>query len=782
MDRTKDALQKKSFSFGLFFRRAALGGLGLVGACCLLFLLFHLCYPLEKNLFFPSTGIQILDADGKPLRFFLSKDDSWRFETSLDEISPVLRQVALASEDRWFYSHFGVNPFSVARAALTNLRAGRVVCGASTISMQLARLIHPAPRTFRVKLRESLRALQIELVLSKKEILERYLNLAPFGRNIVGVGAASWFYFGKTAARLSLGEAALLVALPRAPAAYDPMRHPKTARKVRNRILAKVGEYGLFSPEEIQRAMREPLPRAFTPLPMYAPHFCELAARFFHGGQARTSLKLDLQLAARARFRLHLQKMRKQGIRDGACVVLDRFTHKIQALVGSYEYFDPEHGQINAALVKRSPGSTLKPFLFAQAFDLGKILPQSLVFDIPMDFSGYSPKNYDGKFRGMITAGSALASSRNVPAVRLLADIGLERFYDLLQKGGLQSLEEKSEYGLSFILGACAVNLLELTNLYGVLANGGKYRPWGLSADKEQAAPASLLSGASVWLTNQILTLVERPDLGRAWALTRDIPRIAWKTGTSFGHRDAWAVGFSGRHIIGVWVGNLTGEAVKGISGAQNAGPLLFDLFRAVQTREESLALPKPDDAVRIPVCALSGLRASPFCPHKEFVWAVGGHLPEQCGWHKRIFVDSQSGERLVGACLGLRPHKPQILTVYPREIAGWRKEQGMSTPQIPPVSKHCAQVAPGKGPLVVSPCPATPYILQKGVPPEWQKIPLIARSQAGVKTLYWFCDGKLIVKGPPEKKHFLALKKGLHRIVVQDDLGRSTTVRVQVE
>lgn len=770
-------------SFRFVGRHLFWGVLGCAFSCCVFFLLFNLVWPLEKNLFFPSTGIQILDVSGKPLRFFLSKDDTWRFETPLDKISPVLRQVTLASEDRWFYSHFGVNPFSVVRAAWSNLRAGRVISGASTISMQLARLINPAPRTFRVKLRESLRALQIEFSLTKKEILERYLNLAPFGRNIVGVGAAAWFYFGKTAERLSLGEAALLVALPRAPAAYDPMRHPERARTVRNRILARVGEYGLFSPEEIQRAMREPLPRAFTPLPMYAPHFCELAARFFHGGQARTSLELDLQLAVRARFRLHLQKMREQGIRDGACVVLDRFTHNIQALIGSYDFFDAERGQINAALVSRSPGSTLKPFLFAQAFDSGKILPQSVVFDIPMDFSGYSPNNYDGKFRGMISAGSALASSRNVPAVRLLSDIGLDHFHALLRKGGLQSLDEKpDQYGLSFVLGACEVNLLELTNLYGVLANSGDYRPWGLAAEAEPARPVSLLSPAAVWLTNQILTLVERPDLGQAWALTRDIPRVAWKTGTSFGHRDAWAIGFSGRHIIGVWVGNLTGEAVQGISGAQNAGPLLFDLFRAVQTKEESLVLPRPDDAVRIPVCVLSGLRATSFCPHKELVWAVGEHLPEPCNWHKRIFVDSQSGERLVGACLGLRPHKSRILTVYPREIAGWRREQGMANPQIPPVSKLCTQVAPGKGPLVVSPSPATPYILQKGVPVEWQKIPLVARSEAGVKTLYWFFDGKLVAQGPPEKKHFLALEKGHHHIVVQDDLGRSTSLHIQVE
>ncbi len=783
----KNSKQKGRSVFRLFYK-VFCSFFGAVFAVCFLFGALHLCFPLEKAGFFPPSGMQVFDEDGKALRFFLAADDCWRFETSLSEISPKLQQLVIFSEDRWFFHHFGINPFSVVRAAWLNMRSARIVSGASTVSMQLARLVRPAKRTFWAKLRESFRAVQIEFLFTKNEILDRYLNLAPFGRNIVGVGAASWFYFGKIPSQLSLGESALLVALPRSPAGYDPIRYPKRAKKIRDAILRKSLQAGLFSENEIRYALAEPLPKAYTPLPLHAPHFCELTRRFFSTSQIKTSLKFDLQAACVSRFRLHLQKIRQQGIKDGACVVLDRENGKIRAFVGSYSYFDSRHGQINAALVPRSPGSTLKPFLFARAFDLGKILPESIVFDIPVDFSGYKPKNYDDTFLGMMTAGAALASSRNVPSVRLLTDIGFEDFYVLLQKGGLRSLGKNADkYGLSFILGACEVNLLELTNLYAVLANGGEYRPWTLLGKSKPVSRLSseecrLFSPAAAWLTNRILTQVKRSDLPKAWDLTRDMPQIAWKTGTSFGHRDAWAVGFSARHIIGVWVGNLNGEAVKGISGVSQAGPLLFDLFRAVQEKDESLALPQPTDIQEIELCALSGLRASAFCPKCKQAWAVYGVLPRYCDWHKQIFVDRKSGERLVGQCLSVFPYTEKIITVYPQEIAGWRKEQGLPIPFVPPVSPKCTQIAPGKGPFLVSPSSVTPYLLQKDVPPELQKISFIARTEADVTRLFWFVDGELMAEGSPEQVHFWVPQKGKHRLVVQDDLGRKTAITFWVE
>lgn len=437
-------------------------------------------FPFPLAALAPGPSTVVVARNGVPLRFYLAPDESWRFPVRLGEIAPILPRVVLAAEDRHFRHHPGINPLSLVRAAWSNLRAGHVVSGGSTITMQLARLADPRPRTLRIKCFEAFRALQLERRLSKDAILEAYCNLAPYGGNLVGVGAASYFYFGKTPDRLSLAEAALLAVLPRSPVRLDPVRHPRAAKAVRDRLLADLARRRIVTDVAAREAMAAPLPASRRRPPCIAPHFCELVrSRAGPGARVATTLDPAAQQAVEHILRGRSSWLRAQGIGSVAAVVLDPANREVLALVGGTDFFgDPRFGQINGATIRRSPGSALKPFLYAMAMDQGRIFPQSQLLDIPTGFAGYNPKNYDGLYLGRVTVEQALVTSRNVPAVRLLDAVGTGPFLDLLRRGGLATLDKPAaHYGLSLVLGGGEVTLLSLVNLYADLASLGEHRP-----------------------------------------------------------------------------------------------------------------------------------------------------------------------------------------------------------------------------------------------------------------------------------------------------------------
>lgn len=768
-------------------------GLGLAGTCVLglaAFLALNALFPFPETALHPTPARLALDREGEPLRALLAPDGQWRFPVTPDEVSPVMRETLLRSEDRWLRWHPGVNPVAILRAALDNLRSGRVVSGGSTLAMQVARLAEPRPRTLRSKCIEAFRALQLRWNHSPDEILNCWLNMAPFGGNIVGVGAAARFYFRKTPDRLSLGEAALLTALPRSPNAYDPVRHPDAARRVRERVLERLR--GCFPDAELARAAQEPLPATLTPPPLRAPHFALEALRRLPGARPRTSLDPRAQRLAEAAVNARMAGLRAQGIDSAAVVVQDTASREIRALVGSPDFFDDARaGQIDGALIRRSPGSTLKPFLYAQAMDLGLTFPQALLLDIPANYAGYAPENYDGTFRGAVTTGEALAHSLNVPAVRLLAQVGLTRFLELLRRGGLRTLDRPAaQYGLPLILGGGEVTLLDLVNLYAALADGGAYRPVRFAPAPSDAAgrPAEngkrLFSPEACALVTRILAQVERPDMPRSWALTTDAPEVAWKTGTSYGHRDAWAVGFSRRYTIGVWVGNPDGRAAKGISGARHAGPLLFDLFRLLEADAATLPDFGPLNLEEVELCARSRKLPGPWCDRRVRATILPGKtLLEQDDWTVRIFVDDATGERLAGDCIASRPHHAVTFVRLPPALAAWRESAGLPVDRLPPLSPECS-AAPGEGgPRIVSPDPATPYHLRQDAPARYQRIPLAADAPEDNGTLLWFLDGRIVGRAAPGSPLFLAPPApGRHRIAVQDDLGRADALFFNVE
>jgi len=794
-------------------RRAARGALsgrkaGLVllllagGSVLVLGLLLDRLYPFPLERLQRPTATVVEAADGAPLRFFLAADDRWRFPVTLEELPDDLVRALLASEDRWFYRHPGVNPLAVVRATVQNLRAGRTVSGASTLSMQVARMVDPSSRTLETKVKEALRALQLERHLTKDQILEHYLNLAPFGGNLEGVAAASYFYFGKDAAQLSLGEIALLTALPRSPLRYDPTRHPTTARAARDQVLRQLEEREVFPAERVAKALRQPLPQQRFPVPFEAPHFARFAAgeevrSGSRGPRLRTTVDLRMQRIAESQVRRFVASLRGEGIGNAAVVVVETETGALRALVGSAAFHEPEHsGQVNGALARRSPGSTLKPFLYGLALDRGEILPDSILLDVPTDFAGYVAENYDGLYRGRVPAREALARSLNAPAVRLLNQVGLSRFLGLLQQGGLRTLDRPAhQYGLPLALGGCEVTLLDLTGLYAGLAAGGRFSSphWRIDAEANgefEAPETSLLSPEAAWLVTEMLLDVERPDLPESWRLARDLPSVAWKTGTSYGHRDAWAVGFSGRYTIGVWAGSFDGRAHEGISGSRHAAPLLFDLFRALEEEGGAPRRPLNLRLGEVEVCELSHALPGPFCPRRARGLVLPGKSrPETCSLHRRALADAETGELLPAGCKSSRSRAWREYVVHPPELVAWWRSRGQELLDgIPPTARleECggATFGPPSGapPKIVSPDSRTPYRLRRSAPLEDQRLSLLAQADPGVRKLYWYRDGTLVGSGPPHRPVFLKPTPGEHRLVVTDDQGRSEGVTYSVE
>lgn len=742
-------------------------------------------FPFPEYKLHPQTATVVKDRDGEVLRIFLPQDGARRMHTDFAKISPVLKKSLIASEDSWFEYHPGVNLFSIIRAAATNLLAGRIVSGASTIPMQIARMAEPKPRTISAKLVESFRAIQLKLHHSNEELLEIYLNMLPYGGNIEGVGAASYFYFGHSPATLSLGESALLTTLPRGPVYYDPIRNPKQARKGRNRVMIQLEKKEAFPAAEVERNMKLPLPKKIRPVPLKAPHFSRMAMkRNGRSPEIPTTLDYPLQQAAQESVRNHVARLRGQDIDNAACTIIHIPTREIRALVGSADFFEKGYGgAINLAATKRSPGSTLKPFLYALAFDQGKLIPDTFLYDIPVDYSGYSPKNYDRTWSGKVTVRQALAKSLNIPAVNTLALTGVEEFMGLLQKGGISTLNKAPmKYGLPLALGGCEIKLTELTNLYAALGDNGKYHPLTFTPNGAGVS-TQIISPEAAWLTLEMLSCVTRPDMNETWMLTRDMPETAWKTGTSFGHRDAWAIGISGDYAIGVWVGNPDGRPRKGISGAVHAGPLLFDLLRTAAPGGNLPAPPEGSGISEVKVCSHSRQLPGPFCTEHTTIKTLSSKTKlHPCRECRQIFIDAKSGYRLSGECLDRPNIKKKIIRTIPTKLARWRAENNLEIPQLPPLAPGCDLIPAGTALKIISPAANTPYLLRKNTPLKFQQISLKAEAGPDSGTLHWFLDGRLVSKGKFNEKLFTEISAGKHKISVTDEIGRTDSVTFGVK
>jgi len=550
----------------------------------------------------PATSPEMLARDGRLLRAWTVEDGRWRLAVDIEDVDPMWRAMLLAWEDRRFDTHAGIDPAAFVRAGWQALRQGRIVSGGSTISMQVARLLEDSG-TGRIqgKLRQMRVALALERRLDKRAILNLHLRLAPYGGNLEGLRAASLSWFGREPARLTPAQAALLVVLPQAPELRRPDLHPEAARAARDRVLARAAQTGLISEDEARAARTEPLPRMRLPFPRLAPHLGDRLRRDApHLARHLTTIDADLQARMES---LAVTALRGQDSRTGiAILAADHLTGEILANVGSARHEnDHRQGHVDMTRAIRSPGSTLKPLVYALAFDDGLAHPATLVDDRPTIFGRYAPQNFDRRFRGTLTMREALRLSLNIPVISLTEALGPERLLSAMRRAGMRPQLPRNEApGLAMALGGVGVSLQDLVTLYAGLARGGLARTLASRPDDTVPPRASrLVSEVAAWQVGDILAGITPPDGSPAG-------RIAWKTGTSYGHRDAWSIGWDGRWTVGVWMGRADGTPVPGAFGADHAAPVMFETFARI--RPEAIPLPPAPpatltlDTARLPV------------------------------------------------------------------------------------------------------------------------------------------------------------------------------------
>jgi penicillin-binding protein 1C len=629
----------------------------------------HILLLLVPHTSFNSDYSEILiDKNGYLLSASIAEDGQWRFPP-INTIPNKYEQALITFEDNRFYYHPGVDPLAIARALSSNIKAGRVKSGASTITMQVIRLSRRgSARTVGEKVLEALLALHLELKLSKMEILSLYASHAPSGGNVVGLEAASWRYFGREPDRLTWAESAMLAVLPNSPALIHPGRNRQDLLEKRNALLYRMYEKGIFDTLTYELSVAEILPPEPHPMPMHAPHLlARLKSETDTKNISRFESTLDKNLQVRVNqiLNTHYQYNQENLINNASAVIFDVHTGETMAYVGNLINMNlTENGNfVDIVMAPRSTGSILKPFLYAGMLQGGDILPGQLVPDIPTRLGGFAPQNFNRKYQGAVPAWKALARSLNVPAVRMLQSYGVDRFYHLLQKLGMSTLfRHADDYGLSLILGGAEGTLWELTSIYATMANQLQLGS-GRSDDevfnisylkKEKNSSDGVdenypLDAGTIWLVFEAMTKVVRPGAENAWRNYVSSSKIAWKTGTSYGHRDAWAIGVTPDYAVGVWVGNADGEGRPGLTGLQVAAPVLFDIFNFF---EKGRWFDPPEMYLdNVLVCSKSGFRKGPNCEQSKMTQSTRSENTRVCPYCKNIHLDKEQKFQVSSDC-----------------------------------------------------------------------------------------------------------------------------------
>ncbi len=643
----------------------------------------------------------VLAEDGTPLWRFADANGVWRYPVQTSEVSPYYLDALLTYEDRWFYQHPGVNPLALVRATWQNLTGARVVSGGSTLSMQVARLLDPHSRTFHGKLRQLWRTAQLEWHLSKEEILNLYLNRAPFGGTLQGVAAASWAYLGKSPSQLTHAEAALLAVLPQAPSRLRPDRHPQRAQEARDKVLRRLAEFKVWPQAAVDETLQEPLLLAPRLEPSLAPLLARRLNRPDSPPLIRTTLDATLQrrledllLGWRARLPEHT---------SAAILVVEEETMAVRAYLGSVDINDAKRfGHVDMIRALRSPGSTLKPFLYGMALDDGLIHSESLLQDVPRRYGDYRPGNFSLGFTGAVPASTALSSSLNLPAVQLLEAYGPKRFAAEMRIGGVPlALPALAEPNLALILGGAGSRLEDLVSGYSAFARNGRSATIRLQPD-DTLRERPLLSPGSAWIVRRILSGQARPDRDpRAELVQR--PMLAWKTGTSYGFRDAWAIGVGPRYLIGVWIGRPDGTPVPGQFGLASAAPLMLQVHDVLSNRDSQRGISAPVNPVpaNVGVAAICWplgqpmSRSDPNCRRQRFAWTLDNTTPPtlqaldqplSVGLMESVWVNAK-GSRVDAHCPGA---EPKNIALWPAPLEPWLPRAERREARIPPADSDC--------------------------------------------------------------------------------------------
>jgi penicillin-binding protein 1C len=754
-------------------------------------------FSLPRTLFQEPYSTVIESKEGELLGAKIARDGQWRFPAQ-DSVPDKFKKCIVYFEDQYFYTHPGFNPMAMVNAIKQNNSAGKVVRGGSTLTQQVIRLSRKGQgRTYFEKIIEVVLATRLELRHSKDKILELYASHAPFGGNVVGLEMASWRYFGVQSHQLSWAESATLAVLPNAPSLIYPGKNQEKLRLKRNRLLLKLNHEGIIDRQTYELAIDEPLPQKPYDLPQIAPHLLQRVAKNQEGTRVKTTVEIALQNRVNQIAKYYYNQYKQNEVNNLAILVIDVSNRNIMSYVGNAPTDANHQKDVDIIGAPRSTGSILKPLLYAAMLDEGELLPNTLVADIPTQISGYTPQNFNLTFDGAVPAHRALSRSLNIPAVLMLQDFGVNKFYDELQKFKLRDISKPPDhYGLSLILGGAESNLWDLCRTYAGLSstvdyfnrNQGKYRTkefaelnyqndfkadFGSESDQK-----TILGAGSIWLTYNAMEEVNRPEGDEAWKFYDSSLKIAWKTGTSFGNRDAWAIGTNSRYVVGVWVGNASGEGRPTLTGVSSAAPILFDVFNLLP-RTKWFSTPSYD-LEEVEVCRLSGHLAQENCPKiKQFV-PLKGKTTSVCPYHKTVHLDKTGQFRVNSSCESIENIVTKKWFILPPVMEWYYKSQHIEYLPLPPFRGDCASTQTASMDFIYPKANSKIY-LTKNFNSETQPVILkVAHSQRETQ-LFWYVDN--VYKGITKTFHEMPIQPstGIHYITVMDEFGNEIRRRIEI-
>ncbi|MRX37833.1 penicillin-binding protein 1C [Flavobacterium sp. LC2016-23] len=761
----------------------------------LLLLIYY--FSLPRTLFQEPYSTVIESKEGELLGAKIARDGQWRFPAH-DSVPDKFKKCIVYFEDEYFYKHPGFNPVAMVNAIRQNRKAGKVVRGGSTLTQQVIRLSRKGKgRTYFEKIIELILATRLELGYSKNEILELYAAHAPFGGNVVGLEMAAWRYFGVQSNQLSWAESATLAVLPNAPSLIYPGKNQIRLLQKRNRLLLKLNQDGIIDQQTYELSIDEPLPQKPYDLPQIAPHLLERVAKNEEGTRVKTTLDFTLQNRVNQIAKYYYNQYRQNEVSNLAILVIDVHNRNVISYVGNAPTDGDHQKDVDIIDAPRSTGSILKPLLYAAMLDDGELLPNTLVADVPTQIAGYTPQNFNLTFDGAVPAHRALSRSLNIPAVLMLQDFGVNKFYEELQKFQLSDIDKSPDhYGLSLILGGAESNLWDLCRTYSNLSSTvnyfnkshGKYRTKEFTelnykndfqpdfgSESEQK---NILGAGSIWLTYNAMEEVNRPEGDEAWKFYDSSLKIAWKTGTSFGNRDAWAIGTNSRYVVGVWVGNATGEGRPTLTGVTSAAPILFDVFNLLP-RQRWFGIPY-EDLNEVEVCSLSGYLAKEGCPKIKQWVTKKGKTTTVCPYHKTIHLDQTGQFQVNSSCESVENIVTKNWFVLPPVMAWYYKSKHIEYLPLPPFKENCIGTQTVAMDFIYPKTNSKIY-LTKDFNSEVQPVIFKIAYAQREKQLFWYVDH--VYKGVTKVFHEkpIIMSAGFHYITVVDESGNEISRKVEI-
>ena len=760
----------------------------MIGGGIITLLLIGYIFCLPRQLFHVPYSTVVTDRNNELLGARIALDGQWRFPPRTTTPAKI-QACFIEFEDNHFFHHWGVNPVSIGRAAYQNLKAGRVISGGSTITMQTIRLARNNPRTFSEKFIEMIWATRLEFRYSKEKILSLYVSHAPFGGNVVGLDAAAWRYFGHSADDLSWAEAAMLAVLPKSPAMIHLSKSRQALLDKRNRLLTRLHTKGVLDDSSYELALSEPLPQEPKPLPQIAPHLTDYFYQTRNGNYSVSTIDRGIQLQIEELIERWNGEFSRSDIRNIAILVIDVQKNQPIAYCGNVHFNKTNSGnQVDIIRSPRSTGSILKPFLYYAMLQEGSILPHTLLPDIPININGFAPQNFSQQFEGAVPASEALARSLNIPTVTMLQRYGVPKFYNFLKQTGISTLTRPaSHYGLSLILGGAEGTLWDITCTYTDMARCLK----GLDKtdcslllsdsahNASSVVPTSSFSPCAVWQTFEAIKEVNRPE-EIDWRTIPSMQTIAWKTGTSYGFRDAWAVGVTPRYAVGVWVGNATGEGKPGLVGARTAGPVMFDVFNLLPS---SPWFVRPSEGfVDAEVCHLSGHLKGRFCEETDTILILpAGLKTEACPYHHRINLSADGTQRIYESCINTEAAIQKNWFTLPPVWEWYYKQRHPEYKTLPPFKPGCGEdiLRPMQ---FVYPTMNARIFLPRQMDGSKSQLTFELVHSVPKATVYWHLDNNYLAETQDFHKISLLPSSGKHTMTAVDNEGNTVSVTFFVE